>query len=392
MWLQPFRASFLILLLVTSSAFTIQTPEASTDSPGVILTVETLAPSSSKLPYPDARLARNIAIYIPQNTPPSDFTPPGPFRATFKGDLNLRLRSYLRFSAEGHGKLTLSLNGAVVLEASGDDLSKTTSNEVRAQQRQKHARGRIRKPPAGDASLRLFWSSKTFLPEPLPPNLLTTPLPIRDGQEPRSARRAISRCPTPIRQMPHCFEYGEERRDARAFDGCSVAGCHRVAFEPNWMAAWISDPHALRPTAHMPRYSETMQTTPVRKTRGLSRHIGFGPARTLPKAIPPPAGASMPTSIASSVTRRPEPPMTRPGFPTSIFPPSSNPRLSKSFCSILRPIMRGIRCPISTSPIPKPPTDNIPHSKAAKAFPSCREAIPPKANRSSPRRDVSTAT
>src|SRR5665213_1228149 len=93
---------------------------ADEQQPGVVLTITGLAGSH---PH-ESRIARLVALYVPSGTASASEVSPGPFNAEFSGNLNLRLRSYVKFHAEGRGKLTLLLNGATVLESSGDDLSK----------------------------------------------------------------------------------------------------------------------------------------------------------------------------------------------------------------------------------------------------------------------------
>src|SRR5579863_7002104 len=68
------------------------------DQPGLVLTIEGPRPGARGLGFDDSRISRLAALYIPAGTPPSSFAPPGPFKAIFRGDLNLRLRSYVRFS------------------------------------------------------------------------------------------------------------------------------------------------------------------------------------------------------------------------------------------------------------------------------------------------------
>jgi mono/diheme cytochrome c family protein len=263
------------ITLVATSAFAAQATEGQTpaDSPGVILTIEPINSSTPKLAFPDARPARNLALYVPQNAAPSDFTPAGAFRATFKGDLNLRLRTYIRFSAEGRGKVKLSLNGAVVLGAQGEDLSKVTSNEVRLNKGKNALVAEYESPAGGDAWVRLFWSSKSFLPEPLPPNLLTHAAPDAGAATSLAAREGrmlvaefrCTKCHAAAGAMP------ELSMDAPSLD---EAGAR---FNVGWLAAWIADPHTLRPTAHMPSLFGAGDA-PVRDVAAYLATLGEAPA------------------------------------------------------------------------------------------------------------------
>src|SRR5436309_2044483 len=120
---RPIRLVAMLVGLMVIPQITRAADADKPDAPGLILVIENAKSASPKPAFPDARVSRTVALYVPADTAPSDFTPPEAFRATFTGDLNLRLRSFVRFSAEGRGKLTLTLNGAPALEASGDDLS-----------------------------------------------------------------------------------------------------------------------------------------------------------------------------------------------------------------------------------------------------------------------------
>jgi mono/diheme cytochrome c family protein len=247
--------TILAVLICAVSGVALPAPaEDATDATGVIVTVEPIAGPSAKLPCPDARVSRNVALYVPEGAPPSDFTPAGRFRATFKGDLNLRLRSYLRFTAEGRGKMTLSLNGVVVLEASGEDLSKTTSNEIRLNKGKNQLVAVYESPAGGDASVRLFWLSKSFQPEPLPPSVLTHG--TRDAEVARSLAAREGRFLVAQLRCTKCHAtqsagakgaMPELSMDAPALDDTGAR------FNAGWMVKWIADPHAMRSTAHMPR-------------------------------------------------------------------------------------------------------------------------------------------
>src|SRR5438477_582600 len=83
--------------------------------PGLIATFQ------SKNSQPDSRLARLAAIYVPEHTPASTFTSPGPFTANFTGNLELKLRDDLSFSLAGRGTIKLSINGQEILSLSGDN-------------------------------------------------------------------------------------------------------------------------------------------------------------------------------------------------------------------------------------------------------------------------------
>lgn len=226
------------------------------DRRGLTLTFESLA-SPAKREFPDSRSSRLVALFVPAGEAPSAFTPAGPFRATFEGDLNVRLRTYVKFSAEGRGKLTLTVGGKRVLEASGDDLSKFTSDEVRLGKGKNHLVAVYESPKSGDANLRLFWSSKTWQSEPVPSSVFTRTvvdpsvaksLQVRDGRAMFAQFRCIK-----CHAAPELTERAiKDGMPELAMDAPSLADVG-ARFNRAWLAAWINNPHALRSNAHMPR-------------------------------------------------------------------------------------------------------------------------------------------
>jgi mono/diheme cytochrome c family protein len=229
---------------------------AAEDRRGLVLSFESLTPGA-KREFPDSRTARLVALFVPEGEAPSAFTPAGPFRATFEGDLNVRLRTFVKFSAQGRGKLTLSVGGKPVLDASGDDLSKVTTNEVRLGKGKNHIVAVYESPRSGDANVRLYWLSKTWQPEPVPSSVFThsvvdagvaKSLQVRDGRELFAQFRCV-KCHASAALTSPAKRAGMPEL---AIDAPALAAVG-ARFNRAWLAAWINDPHALRPNAHMPR-------------------------------------------------------------------------------------------------------------------------------------------
>src|SRR5262249_13184512 len=120
----------------------------------------------------DVRVARLASLYVPAGAAPSALTPPGLFRATFEGDINMRLRDFVFFSAVGRGRLLLAINGKSVLDLTGD-FDKKLSESVRLNKGKNHLTAVYEPASNADAEFRLFWSTKYTLPEPVPPMVLT---------------------------------------------------------------------------------------------------------------------------------------------------------------------------------------------------------------------------
>ncbi|MDB5291842.1 MAG: Cytochrome c class [Phycisphaerales bacterium] len=228
------------------------------DEPGLMLTFTSLAQGGAPAGgLADVRAVRLLALYVPQGSPPSPFTPAGPFRATFEGDINMRLRDFLSFSAEGRGKLSLKVNGKPVLDVSGDDLSQKSSESVRLNKGKNHIVAVYESPAAGDAALRIFWATKTTSPEPLPPAILShnaadkalgESLRVRDGR----LLLAQLRC-TKCHATPGLVGAGDKEAMPELQMDAPSLGDAGARLNGDWMAAWINNPRALRAGAHMPR-------------------------------------------------------------------------------------------------------------------------------------------
>ncbi len=218
--------------------------------PGLVLT---LAARDGKAT--DTRRSRLAALGVPAGTPASPFLEVGPFGATWTGDLNLDERSRVRFAAEGRGRVRLSIDGAVVLEGGGDDLSAIRARETRLGRGARAFRLEYESPASGDARLRLLWSGRRFAREPVPSTVFThdpgTPAlvraaELRRGRDLFAARRCI-RC---HRSDDHAglVAHGMPELDA---DAPSLEGIGS-RLDAAWLARWIVEPRAMRPGASMP--------------------------------------------------------------------------------------------------------------------------------------------
>src|SRR4051812_22084390 len=114
------RSCLVLFLLLASRAIAADLPA------GLTLIIES---ADGKLS--DAREARLVALGVPQNSSPTPFVAPGPFRATFRGFLNLRIRDQYSFRASGRGEFELLINGESVLKSSGDDLEIKSSELIK---------------------------------------------------------------------------------------------------------------------------------------------------------------------------------------------------------------------------------------------------------------------
>ena len=229
--------------------------DTATAEPGVTTAFESLlANSSAKPAIPDTRVSRLFSLYVARGVAPTPFTPAGPFRAIFEGDLTLRLREFLSFSAQGRGKLSLSINGKPVLNLAGDSFPSQPTEPLRLNKGKNHFVAVYESPESGDSEFRILWSSRTFRPEPIPPGALShdpASAHVRESEQIREGRFLLGefRC-TKCHATKAAGDIGampELTQDAPSFENIGAR------LRPAWMAAWINNPRSLRRDAHMPR-------------------------------------------------------------------------------------------------------------------------------------------
>ena len=200
----------------------------------------------------DTRAARLVALYVPAGEAPTPFLAPGPFTAKWEGEINSDLRAEYTFTVDTLGTVTATLNGKPLL----DSRLRSAPQPAQLQKGANKLVVEFQSPPQGDAMVRLMWSSKEFPREPVPPTAFqhdASAKDLRAGERLREGRLlfAQNRCAA-------CHDGGavlppkgagmpELAQDAPLFD--AIGDKYR---EP-WLAAWINDPHSIRPHALMPK-------------------------------------------------------------------------------------------------------------------------------------------
>jgi cytochrome c1 len=198
----------------------------------------------------DSTILPNVALYVEAGKPASPFIPQGKFSATWEGNINADLRSEYFFAAELNGVLTLEINGATVLDGRAPHIP--LSKAVQLKKGANKLRVAFTSPAQGDAFVRLSWTEKGTNTSPIPQNVLThTPTTetakgaqLRRGRESFLENRC-AKCHGDWRAMT--LGAPELSMDAPAFEGIGA----RRNYE--WLAKWILDPKAERPSAHMPQ-------------------------------------------------------------------------------------------------------------------------------------------
>ncbi len=201
---------------------------------------------------PDTRAARLVALEVPAGQSATPFLPAGPFTARWDASILSDLRAEFSFAADVQGTVKVTLNGAVILEGS----ARVQSPPVKLQKGANPITVEFTSPAKGDAMLRVLWSSKEFPWEPVPPTVFqhdASAPPLRVGQGLRDARLLFAQlrctaCHDGAGLVPARGEgLPELAQDAPQF------GELGAKFHEPWLAAWINDPHAIRPHALMPR-------------------------------------------------------------------------------------------------------------------------------------------
>jgi cytochrome c551/c552 len=208
----------------------------------------------------DATTSRLPALYVTEGGQPSPFLKPGAYRATFTGTILIRARATYTFSAQGRGGAKLTIGDQVVLDTTGDDMSKTSGAPTQIKRGKLPFTLTYTSPEQGDAVLRLFWSSEDFSPEPVPPAILShnvSDATFRKFDLVRQGRTLFSenRCTA-------CHVAGDDVKAAVQFDAHAMPelsqdapNLHDVAgrLKQDWLAAWVANPAGLNPRTRMPR-------------------------------------------------------------------------------------------------------------------------------------------
>jgi mono/diheme cytochrome c family protein len=239
----------LILIVSLASAAAVRAQDPSNAPQGLAVTFEPLGGGTA-----DTRVVRLPALYVPKGAAPSVFLPPGRFKATWRGDLNLRLRERLAFTAEGRGKITVSIKDKVVFEAEGEDLSQKIGEVTRINKGANSIVVTYQSPADGDAFVRLMWKEQNGVrPEPVPPMVFTYnpgEAGVAEGTKVRTGRQLLAELRCTKCHVADDLPPGAMPELAMDAPSLTDAGAR---LQRDWLAAWVENPKALRNDAHMPR-------------------------------------------------------------------------------------------------------------------------------------------
>ena len=203
----------------------------------------------------DVLPARLVALFVPAGKPATPFVPAGPFTAKWEGEVTTPLRGEYTFFAEVKGAFRLSVNGKDLLEGAGDATAQTVNKAVQLNKGGNKIVAEFSSDNSSDAMLQLWWSTREFPPEPVPPISLAH-MPVsqeRTGGLVREGRLLFAQlrcaaCHEPGDLLPPKGQgMPELAHDAPLFD--ELGSKYHEAF----LAHWINDPHSIRPGSLMPR-------------------------------------------------------------------------------------------------------------------------------------------
>ena len=222
--------------------------------PGVLVRFTKLGGVDQK----DVRVDRMISLVVAEGAAPSALVAPGPFRAEWEASLEVPLRSDVTFAFAGNGQAQLFVNDAAVLEEAGEVLGAATSATVRLAKGANRVRVVYTSPDDGDARFRLQWQGRGFGREDVPPMALS-----HDPAAAGLAQATLIREGRELVANLHCFRCHDpgELATAAAMPelqlGPPYLGAAGERFQTDWLAAWIADPHTLRPGTRMPKLALT---------------------------------------------------------------------------------------------------------------------------------------
>ena len=247
----------------------------STAAPGLTLSFAADGPPA------DVREARLVALAVPPGGSPSPFLKPGAFTATWTGLIATprKIKEEYRFTAEGTGQLRVTLNDQPVLDLTGD-LSAHPSDLVTLHKARNRLTVTYRPPADGPASVRLLWARDDHPDafDPVPPTVFTHD--ATDAAFVRHGRLRLGRDLLASMRCIACHQGVAGTVPELHQDAPNLTDVQR-RLRPGYLARWIADPRAVRPTTDMPRV--------VRDAATAADVAAYLSADAPPEPPPPPA-------------------------------------------------------------------------------------------------------
>ena len=251
------RALFVLatiaVVLLAQVSWTGRRARAAETAPPTVAPGLTVTFAAADGPPLDATVARMVALSVPAGQHASPFLPPGPFVATWTGLIATpsKAKENYRFAAEGTGHLTVTLNDKVLLDVTGD-LSAHPSDFAPFRKTKNRLTVTYHPPPTGDASFRLTWARDDHPDafDPVPPTVFTHD--ATDATLVQHGRLRLGRDLLTSMRCIACHQGLTGSMPELAQDAPNLIDVSK-RLRPAWLAKWIANPKAVRPTTDMPR-------------------------------------------------------------------------------------------------------------------------------------------
>ena len=226
-------------------------PQIQQEAFGLVQTLVSNTPGTEGVA--DARQSRLVALNVPAGTSPSPFLPPGPFTSTWTGFVKTEVSDTYGFQAIGSGRVSVTVNDRILVPA-GEASPPGATNYYWANLKGGLNRIEVKyeSPLAGDARLRLLWSTSRLAMEAVPPTALVheaADARLGQGDTRRLGRqlfayRQCSKCHVPA--VPITDGMPELAQEGPSLDGCA----NRL--NTAWIERWLVNPAAIIPETLMP--------------------------------------------------------------------------------------------------------------------------------------------
>ena len=220
----------------------------------------------------DSRLDRFPALSIQAGEPVTPFLTPGPFQAVWKGKLVISKRQRLVFSFEGEGTASLKIAGKEVLKRE-NALAGEASQSTRLNPGEHEFELTYSSKPDGTASFRLFWEEPSLARQTIPPSAFKS-----DPSEAATlgAQQRVGRLLFAQQNCVKCHVPGNGLGATPMPETNEIAPIlmgigERVNEE--WLRRWVAEPHALKPTTHMPALVDAKTEAGRQQTSDLAAYL-----------------------------------------------------------------------------------------------------------------------
>lgn len=196
------------------------------------------------------RLDATANLLLAADESPDSRLAPGAWLARWQALLDVQQPGKYRFSASATGRLTVELDGRVVLSRAASGPADVTGDELELTIGL-HPISISFQPAQGPTSLKLSWQSTAFLLEPIPARAFVqhpeTNLPVDRYTAGRLTveEHSCVACHAPDKEAPLSLELAQRKGPVLASAGSRL----RTA----WIYDWLGDPQAYRAEAVMPK-------------------------------------------------------------------------------------------------------------------------------------------